>query len=140
MKIKYIKVFLRLSLALGFLSAVADRFGFWPEEISSWGSWASFVDYTAVLNPWVPAGLVSFVAIIATLAELVLAFCLIMGFKTRLAAQLSGLLLLTFALAMLMTLGLKAPLDYSVFSAAAAAFGLSLIKETYWELDEMRLV
>ncbi|WP_255424761.1 hypothetical protein [Aquimarina sp. BL5] len=33
------------------------------------------------------------------------------------------------------TLGIKVPLDYSVFSASAAAFGLSLIKEQYLEID-----
>ncbi|WP_282100264.1 hypothetical protein [Aquimarina sp. MMG016] len=36
---------------------------------------------------------------------------------------------------MIINLGIKAPLDYSVFSASAAAFGLSFIKEQYLEID-----
>ncbi|WP_223275962.1 hypothetical protein [Algoriphagus aquimarinus] len=55
MKIKLIKLFLRLAISLSFLSAVADRFGMWPAEISVWGNWQNFVDYSAVINPWMPA-------------------------------------------------------------------------------------
>jgi thiosulfate dehydrogenase (quinone) large subunit len=33
--------------------------------------------------------------------------------------------------------GIKAPLDYSVFTASAAAFALSLIKEKFLELDSL---
>jgi hypothetical protein len=38
---------------------------------------------------------------------------------------------------MCVTIGVKAPLDYSVFSAAAAGFGLSIIKEKYLEIDTL---
>jgi len=38
------------------------------------------------------------------------------------ASVLSGLLLLSFAIGMVTGLGIKTPFDYSVFSAAAAAF------------------
>jgi hypothetical protein len=50
------------------------------------------------------------------------------------ASVLSGLLLLSFALGMVTGLGIKAPLDYSVFSAAAAAFLLA-----FWEPDRFTL-
>jgi hypothetical protein len=33
--------------------------------------------------------------------------------------------------------GIKGPFDYSVFSASAAAFALSLLKEKYLELDNV---
>lgn len=131
---KYIKLFLRVSIAVGFLSAVADRFGFWPAEVSAWGNWDQFVDYTAVLNPW--AGhQAHIVSIVATIAEIVLALMLLVGYKTRIAAVLSGLLLLSFAIAMVITTGIKAPLDYSVLTASAAAFGLSLMPPSIFELD-----
>ena len=135
METKYVKLFLRGSLAAGFLSAVADRFGFWPSEISAWGSWDSFVAYTGDLNPWAGSDLVQMIAIVATLLEVVLALCLLVGFRIHWTARFSGFLLLAFALAMTFTGGLKASLDYSVFSAAAAAFGLGLIKEPYLEID-----
>ena len=54
---EYIKLFLLVSLAAGFLSAVADRFVFWPIEVSAWGPWDSFVAYTSVLNPWAGSSL-----------------------------------------------------------------------------------
>src|SRR4051812_46636891 len=117
-----IKLFLRLAISAGFLSAVADRFGCWAPDVSVWGNWNTFVAYTAVINPWFPPGLISFIAATATVAEIVFAMFLIIGFKTELVARLSGILLLIFALAMTFSTGIKGPLDYSVFSASAAAF------------------
>ncbi len=137
MKNIYIKLFLRVSIAFGFFSAVADRLGMWPKENSAWGDWNSFLEYTKLINPWFPASFINTAAIIATLAEVLLGLFLILGFKTSLSAKLSGFLLLIFGTAMTLTIGIKAPLDYSVFSAAAAGFGLSLIKEKYLELDSL---
>ena len=49
----------------------------------------------------------------------------LLGWRTRMAALLSGVLLLLFALTMTVALGIKAPLDASVFSAAGGAFLLA---------------
>ena len=57
-----------------------------------------------------------------------------MGFRTSLFAKLSGVLLLLFALAMTYNLGIKTPLDFSVYVAAGAAFALSTMKEKYLEI------
>ena len=54
-----------------------------------------------------------------------LGLLLIAGIFTRIAAFGSGLLLLLFGLSMALALGVKGPLDYSVFSAAAAGFLLA---------------
>lgn len=135
MALKWIKLFLRLALAASFLSAVADRFGFWPEAVSAWGNWNSFLEYTEILNPWYPVSLIPAVAIIATVAELLFGLLLLVGLKTRLAANLSGILLLLFAFSMTFSTGLKGALDYSVFTAAAAAFALGAIREKFLELD-----
>jgi uncharacterized membrane protein YphA (DoxX/SURF4 family) len=130
-----IKLFLRMALAAGFLSAVADRFGWWPADVSAWGNWDSFVAYTAIINPWAPATIVSILAIVATAAEVIFALLLLAGLKTELVAQLSGYLLLIFGLSMAFSTGIKGPLDYSVFSASAAAFALSFMKDKFWEAD-----
>src|SRR5690606_4180153 len=132
---KTIKLFLRLAIALGFLSAVADRFGMWSKDISVWGNWENFVSYTQLINPWIPISMISAIAIIATGAEIVFALFLLIGFKTELFAKLSGMLLLIFALSMTFAIGIKAAFDYSVFSAAAAAFALSIMKEKFLEVD-----
>ena len=54
--------------------------------------------------------------------------------QIRMASVLSGLLLLSFAMGMATGLGIKTPFDYSVFSAAAAAFLLA-----FWEPDRFTL-
>ncbi len=126
---KIILTFVRYALAITFLSAVADRLGFWgaPGEANvAWGSWSNFLDYTALLNPWAPKALVSVLGGIATLLEVVFAIGLMIGVRTKIFALGSAILLLVFALSMTFTLGIKSPLDYSVFSVSAAALLLFL--------------
>ncbi|MEQ8472446.1 MAG: DoxX family protein [Marinoscillum sp.] len=135
--LKFIKTFLRLSIASAFLSAVFDRFGIWPQNVSAWGNWDSFLDYTATLIPWVPDHFIPFFGFVATAAEVVFSICLLIGYKTSFFAKLSGLLLLCFGLAMSTTYGLKAPLDYSVFTGAAAAFALGAISIRFFEVDSL---
>lgn len=132
---KCVKLFLRLALSASFLSAVADRFGSWSPEVSVWGNWDNFVGYTQLINPWLPPSLAIGAAILATAAEIVFALLLLLGFKTELVAKLSGFLLLAFAAAMTCSTGIKGAFDYSVFTAAAAAFALSLMTEKYMEVD-----
>jgi thiosulfate dehydrogenase (quinone) large subunit len=132
---KVIKLFLRLTISTGFLSAVADRFGFWNRNVSVWGNWEQFLEYTRLINPWMPNSLIPTVGFLATAAEIVFSIFLIVGFKTELFARLSGFLLLLFGLSMTLSTGIKGALDYSVFTAASAAFALSLMKRKYLELD-----
>lgn len=132
---KIIKILLRLALGTAFLSAVADRFGIWPKDLSGWGNWASFVESTRGMNPWFPEAFINPVAIVVTAAELIFGLCVLLGFKTELFAKLSGYLLLAFALAITLSSNIKGAFDYSVFTAAAAAFALSMLKDKNWELD-----
>jgi len=132
-----IKLFLRLTLGTGFLSAVADRFGYWNPESSAWGNWDSFLEYTKTINPWFPDSLIPTIGSLATGVEIIFAICLIVGFKTKLFAKLSGLLLLLFAVSMWFSVGIKGPIDYSVFTASAAAFALSGLKGNYLEIDNI---
>jgi uncharacterized membrane protein YphA (DoxX/SURF4 family) len=137
---KFSSVFLRLALGISFLSAVADRFGLWGvygQPNVSWGNYARFVDYTAELNWFLPAAMIPALAIIATAAETLLGLLLVLGWKTRITALLSGVLLTTFALTMTMALGVKAPLNFSVFSAAGAALLLGVCANFPFSLDEL---
>lgn len=131
------KLFLRLSIGIGFLSAVADRFGLWPDAVSVWGNFENFLEYTSVLSPWAPDGLVYLLGIGATVAEIIFGVCLIIGFKTEFMAKLSGGLLLVFAISMTLTGSVKAPLDYGVFGLAAASFALSSMQNKFFELDNL---
>src|SRR5262250_2414029 len=101
-------VFLRLALGISFLSAVADRFGFWGvygQPNVSWGNYARFVDYTATLIWFLPAAMIPALAMIATAGETVLGLLLVLGWNTRIVALLSGGLLSTFALTMTVAFG-----------------------------------
>lgn len=133
-------VLLRLALGAGFLSAVADRFGLWGAHGApgvAWGDFERFTAYTAVLNWFMPAGLIPILAWTATVAEVALGLGLILGLYTRASALLSGLMLLLFAAAMTLALGVKAPLNYSVFTAAAGAFLLSAQASFAWSMDAL---
>ncbi len=132
---KWIKLFLRLALASAFLSAVADRFGLWPQEMTVWGNWSSFLKYTQTINPWASESLIPFLGWIATVAETIFALSLLVGFKTESVAKWSGILLLIFAFSMTFSRGIKSAFDASVFTASAGAFALSLIKEKFLEID-----
>ena len=136
-QVKYIKVLLRLAVAIGFLSAVADRFGLWPTEVSAWGNWDAFLDYTQLLNPLIPQDIIPLLGGVATAAEITFAIFLLVGFRTELFGRLSGFLLLLFALAMMFTVGIKSVFDYSVLPAAAAAFAISIIPVKHLEIDPL---
>jgi len=125
--IKYIEWYLRIAIALSFLSATADRFGLWPADLAVWGNWTSFVEYTGTLLFFLPESLVAVSAVVATVLEVIFGIALLTTYKTPFFAFCSGVLLLMFALGMVISLGIKAPFDYSVFSASAGAFGLSAI-------------
>ena len=133
-------LFLRLALGVSFLSAVADRFGLWGaygQPNVSWGNYPRFVGYTAQLNWFLPPPIIPPLAMISTAAETLFGLLLILGCKTRITAALSGFLLTAFALTMTIALGVKAPLNLSVFSAAAAAFLLSTCAEFPFSLDNL---
>lgn len=128
------QLFLRLTLATTFLSAVADRFGFWGKN-STWGNWQNFENYTKQITVFLPEFLSIFGAYIATFLEIILAWFLLLGYKTKLSAFATGILLLLFALSMSITLGVKAPLDYSVWVGSAAAFLLSTHNQFQFSID-----
>jgi hypothetical protein len=124
---------LRIAIALAFLSGVADRFGLWGppgKQGVSWGDLAHFNAYVAKLNWFLPAAVIPAVGWAATVAETLLALGLLIGWHLRWVSLATALLLLSFAVAMLVALGPKAPLDYSVFTSACAAFLLFAIQAT----------
>jgi uncharacterized membrane protein YphA (DoxX/SURF4 family) len=135
-----VPLFARLALGLSFLSAVADRFGLWGPygaKNVSWGNFAHFVQYTGAVTSLFPSSLTLPFAWAATIAETLCGILLIAGFKVRIVSVLSGLLLVSFALGMATGLGVKTPFDYSVFSAAAAAFLLFFFDSDRFTLDKL---
>lgn len=110
----------RIALGAAFLSAVADRFGLWG-KYGGWRNFATFTAYTGQVNSFMPKFLIPSLAWAATIAETSLGIGLILGLWPRWVALGAAFLLFLFGAAMTISFGLKSPLDYSVFSASAAA-------------------
>jgi hypothetical protein len=92
--IRVLRIALRLSLGTAFLSAVADRFGWWaPFGQGSWGSIGAYADYVHQLVPFASGWILTVLVWVATV----------------------------FGTSMAISLGVASPLGYSVFSAASAA-------------------
>jgi uncharacterized membrane protein YphA (DoxX/SURF4 family) len=118
-------LYARLALGAAFLSGIASRFGLYGKNVG-YGNFANFVRYTAEVNSFMPAFTIPFLAWTATAAEFVLGIALILGVWQRQVALGSALLLAVFGIAMGISFGIRSPLDYSVFSASAAAVLLAL--------------
>ena len=132
-----VRLFARFALGASFLSAVADRFGLWGPHGAknvSWGDFTHFVEYTGAVMSLFPSSLTVSFAWAATVAETLFGILLITGFKDT-----NGLRPLRSS-PFVICYGHghrswhKTPFDYSVFSAAAAAFLLA-----FWEPDRFTL-
>lgn len=118
-------VYARVALSAAFLSGIASRFGLYGKN-SGYGNFANFLRYTAEVNSFMPAYTIPFLGWSATIAELFFGIVLLLGIWPRFTALGSALLLALFGVAMAISFGVKSPLDYSVFSASAAALLLAL--------------
>jgi putative oxidoreductase len=117
-------IYARIALGLAFLNGIAERFGLYGKDVG-YGNYANFVKYTGQVNAFMPAWSIPFLAGAATVAELVLGVLLIVGVWKRWVALGSAALLAIFGTAMAISFGPWSPLDYSVFSASAAALLLA---------------
>jgi putative oxidoreductase len=117
----------RIALGAAFLSGIASRFGWWGKDVG-YGNFTNFMRYTAEVNSFMPAATIPFLAWTATAAELGLGIGLVLGIWRPWVAYGSAALLALFGIAMAISFGLKEPLDYSVFSASAAALLLGAIE------------
>jgi putative oxidoreductase len=121
-------LYARVALGAAFLSGIASRFGLYGKNVG-YGNFSNFVRYTAEVNSFMPAFSIPFLAWAATGAELFFGIALILGVWRRWVALGSALLLALFGIAMAISFGIKSPLDYSVFSASAAAALLALLQD-----------
>ncbi|MGV0922172.1 DoxX family membrane protein [Empedobacter tilapiae] len=103
----------------------------------SWGNWASFEDYTRTLTFFLPKYLSQLGAYGATFLEILFSILLLIGFKTRITALSTFLLLTIFALAMSIAFGVKVTFDYSVWISATAAFLLAVQSQYLFSIDQL---
>jgi uncharacterized membrane protein YphA (DoxX/SURF4 family) len=76
-------------------------------------------------------------AVASTGAEILFGLLLLIGLHTRTTALLSGILLVAFGTSMALALGLQAPLNFSVFSAAGGALLLTGSARFPFSVDEL---
>ena len=129
--VRAVQIALRLSLAAAFLSAVADRFGWWePFGQGSWGNMGAFADYAHQLVPFASGRLLTVIVWAATATEATLGVLLLIGWRPKFVGTATCLVLIAFGTAMAVSLGMESPLSYSVFSAASAAAAYALLGTT----------
>jgi len=136
----YAALLLRMGLGLGFLSAVADRLGLWGafgQPNVEWGNFSRFLEYTHTLNWYLPTEMIPALGVIATAAEILFGLLLVFGWHTRVAALLSGLLLLMFGTSMTLALGIKAPLNFAVLTGIGGALLLATCERYLFSVDEL---
>ena len=136
----YSTLLLRLGLGVGFLSAVADRLGLWGpfgRPNVEWGNFSRFLEYTHTLNWYLPATMIPTIGVLATGAETALGILLLVGWRIRAAAMLSGVLLLIFGAAMTLALGIKAPLNFAVLTGIGGALLLANFDSVPFSVDEL---
>jgi uncharacterized membrane protein YphA (DoxX/SURF4 family) len=115
-----------------------DRVGFLGLPGSgktAWGDWEHFINYTNSLIPIASRPVANIMGLGATIAEIIIAICLLAGFKTKLAALGAALITLTFALCMILASGISAPFQYPVFVFTGGALLLSTLEQFKWSLD-----
>jgi uncharacterized membrane protein YphA (DoxX/SURF4 family) len=135
----YASLLLRIGLGVGFLSAVADRLGLWGafgQPNVEWGNFPRFLEYTHTLNWYLPDDMILPLGIVATGAEILLGFLLLVGWRTRVTALLSALLMLVFGAAMTLALGIKAPLNFAVLTGIGGSLLLSTCESFPLSVDE----
>jgi uncharacterized membrane protein YphA (DoxX/SURF4 family) len=139
-KFKIPQLLLRYALGITFLTPVLDRLGILGQPgvgNIEWGNWDNFIDYTSTLMPIFDRPLVNTMGAIATVAELLIAICLIVGFKTKQAALGASLITLTFIIFMILSVGIQKPINYGVFTASAAGLLLSFMPNYSYSLDNL---
>lgn len=135
----FIQLYLRLALGAGYITLGLDRLGVWGsygKHGISWGDWKHFMIYASDVMQFLPAGLVSVFAIMATVAELLSGVLLLTGKWTRAAATGSGVLTFFFGVSMAISHGITDPIGYSVFTVSAGSFLLATVDEYKWGLDD----
>ena len=119
-------LYARLALGTAFLSAVCGRFGLWHGSLDL-NRFARFLhNDVAETLAFMPKATIPFFGCAATVCETSLGILLILGLWPRWVALASATLLAIFGASMAISLGLKEPMDYSVFSASSAAVLLAL--------------
>jgi uncharacterized membrane protein YphA (DoxX/SURF4 family) len=124
---RFINAVGRVTIASAFVLALWNRFG----------NFSRFIRYAALVLSFVPAAVVPFLAVIATVCEVGLCVAMFFGLKTRWASAGSGILLFMFASSMVIS-GIS-QFEWAVYVLAAGAFVLATADATFVSFDSIAL-
>ena len=124
---RFINAVGRVTIASAFVLALWNRFG----------NFSRFIRYAALVLSFMPAAVVPFLAVIATVCEVGLCVAMFFGLKTRWASAGSGILLFMFASSMVIS-GLS-QFEWAVYVLAAGAFVLATADATFVSIDSIAL-
>ena len=116
--------FAKVSLAISYLSAVFDRFGFWGhlgETGVSWGSMTNFFKHVSTLCPWAPESMIPVIGWVITVLEAIIAFCCIINLKNKIINTANIFILILFILSMSLFQSVKMMINFSVMVCCASA-------------------
>jgi uncharacterized membrane protein YphA (DoxX/SURF4 family) len=126
--VRFINALGRVTIAAAFLLALWSRFE----------NFSGFIRYAGRVLSFMPAAVVPFLAVIATVCEVCLCVAMLFGFKTRWASAGSAILLFMFATSMVLS-GLS-QFTWAVYVLAAGAFMLATVNATLLSIDSIMLV
>ncbi|EQC47628.1 MauE/DoxX family redox-associated membrane protein [Bacteriovorax sp. Seq25_V] len=123
MSFKIFVIVCRFFLATTYLWVIADRLSLLGPAGNMgvvWGNFETFLNYTASITPWFPKQLSYVLGYVATIVELVLAIFFVFNIKLKETFLASFLLLVTFTISMIFSLGFKQAYDFIIFTILLA--------------------
>jgi len=130
---RWLSVLARILMAAEFLLAVCDRFGVFGSPGTSgvsWGDFPHFIDYTRSMTTFLPGGAAPTLAVLATIAEIILGVALLLGLRLQLAALAAALLLAIYGTSMTISLPAVEQFHYDVFVLCAGMLTLATLPHT----------
>ncbi len=118
--------FAKVSLAISYLSAVFDRFGFWGhfgETGVSWGSMTQFFKHVSILCPWAPENIIPVIGWVVTVLEAVIALSYIINANNKFINIANIFILILFIISMSLFQSIKMMINFNVI----VCFALSLL-------------
>ena len=116
--------FAKVSLAISYLSAVFDRFGFWGhfgETGVSWGSMTQFFKHVSTLCPWAPENMIPVIGWVVTVLEALIALAYIINAKNKIINYANIFLLILFIISMSFFQSIKMMINFNVIVCFSTA-------------------
>jgi uncharacterized membrane protein YphA (DoxX/SURF4 family) len=124
-RLRLINTGARIVIGGAFLLALWSRFD----------NFAGFIRYTGIVNSFLPRWTDPVAAVGASVAEVTLCICMLLGIQTRRASLGAGILFFLFATAMTMS-GLT-QFDWAVYVLSAGGLALSTVNASLLSLDSL---